>query len=104
MKTLWMTVSIGSLFAVAGLAESLSGTISDANCAAKHEAATEADTACAQRCVKRGSAPVFVSSGKVYQISVDTRDKVKDVVGLKVTVQGKVDGDTVSIQSVEAAK
>jgi len=54
MKKLWMTVSIGSLFAVAGLAESLSGTITDASCGAKHEAASESDIACAQRCVKRG--------------------------------------------------
>jgi len=104
MKKLWMTVSIGSLFAVAGLAESLSGTITDASCGAKHEAASESDIACAQRCVKRGSAPVFVSSGKVYQISADSREKVKDVIGHKGTVEGKIDGETVSIQSVEAAK
>ena len=47
---------------------------------------------------------MLVSSGKVYQISAETRDKVKDVLGLKVTVNGKVDGDTVTIDSVQAAK
>ncbi|HYL76071.1 MAG TPA: hypothetical protein VEU96_17810 [Bryobacteraceae bacterium] len=104
MKKLWTMISIGSLFAVAGLAESLSGTISDAKCAAKHEAAAASDTACVQSCIKRGAAPVLVSSGKVYQISADSRDKVKDVLGLKVNVQGKVSGDTVTIESVEAAK
>lgn len=104
MKKLWTIVSIGSLFAVAGLAESLSGTISDASCAAKHEAASESDVACVKRCIQRGGAPVLVSSGKIYKISADSKDKVKDVLGLKVTVQGKVDGDTVIIESVEAAK
>jgi len=104
MKTLWMTVSIGSLFTVAGWAAFLSGTISDANCAAKHEAASASDTACVQRCVQRGAAPVFVSQGKVYQIAADSRDKVKEVLGQKVTVEGKLDGTTLTIESVQAAK
>ena len=104
MKTLWMAVSIGSLFTVAGWAASLSGTISDANCAAKHEAASASDTACVQRCIQRGAAPVFVSDGKVYQIAADSRDKVKDVLGQKVTVEGKLDGSTLTIESVQAAK
>jgi len=99
-----MTVSIGSLFAVAGWAASLSGTISDANCAAKHEAASASDTACVQRCIQRGAAPVFVSQGKVYQIAADSRDKVKEVLGQKVTVEGKLDGTTLTIESVQAAK
>lgn len=104
MNKLLMTVSISSLFAVAGLAESLSGTISDANCAAKHADATESDTACVKRCIQRGAAPVFVSNGKVYQIAANSRDKVKDVLGVKVNVEGKVEGDTVTIDTVQAAK
>ena len=104
MKKLLTVLSIGSVFAVAGLAETLSGTISDASCAAKHEPAAASDVACVKRCIQRGGAPVLVSSGKVYQISADSRDKVKDVLGLKVTVNGKVDGDTVTIASVETAK
>ena len=45
MKKVWMTVAIGSLFAASALAESMSGTITDANCGAKHAAATEKDAA-----------------------------------------------------------
>jgi hypothetical protein len=104
MKKVWMAVSVGSLLAAAALAESMSGTISDANCGAKHAAATEKDAACAKSCVKRGAAPVFVSDGKVYKISEDSREKVAALVGAKVTVDGKVDGDTVKIESAEAAK
>jgi len=104
VKRLLIAISMGSLFAIGGLAATLSGTISDSVCAAKHEPAAASDVSCVQRCVKRGAAPVLVSDGKVYQISADSRDKVKDVRGLKVTVNGKVDGDTVTIESVQAAK
>ena len=104
MNKVWMTVAIGSLFAASALAESMSGTITDANCGAKHAAATEKDAACAKSCVKRGAAAVFVSDGKVYKISADSKDKVAELVGAKVTVNAKVDGDTVTIESAEAAK
>lgn len=104
MKKLWMVVSVGSLFAASGLAESMSGTISDANCGAKHQAASDSDKACVERCIKRGTAPVFVTGGKVYQISADSKDKVMSLVGQKVTVNGKVTGETIAIESAEAAK
>jgi hypothetical protein len=104
MKKVWMVISIGALLAASALAESMSGTISDANCGAKHAAAAASDTACAKSCVKRGAAPVLVSDGKVYKISADSKDKVADLVGMKVTVNGKVDGDTVTIETAEAAK
>ena len=42
--------------------------------------------------------------GKVYKISDGSREKVAALVGEKVTVNGKVDGDTVTIESAEAAK
>jgi len=104
MKKLWIAISAGSLLAVSGFAASMSGTISDANCGAKHAAATEKDMGCVKGCIKRGAAPVFVSDGKVYQISADTREKVAALAGQKVTVNGKVEGDTISIESAEAAK
>lgn len=104
MKNIWMALSIGSLLAAGALAESMSGTISDANCGAKHAAAAANDTACVKSCIKRGAAPVFVSDGKVYQIAADSREKVTPLLGQKVTVNGKVEGDTVTIESAEAAK
>jgi len=103
MTKFWMTASIVSFCVASGIAQSLSGTISDSDCGAKHAAATAADAACVQRCIKRGGAPVLVSDGKVYHISPQTREKVKDVLGQKVTIDGKVEGDTVSIESVELA-
>jgi hypothetical protein len=104
MKKVWMVVSIGALLAVSALAESMSGVISDANCGAKHAAAAASDAACVKSCIKRGAAPVLVSDGKVYKISADSQDKVKELAGQKVTVVGKVEGDTITIESAEAAK
>src|SRR5437588_8332871 len=104
MKKLWMVASLASFFAAGAMAESWTGTISDDKCGAKHEGAEAKDTACVQSCIKRGGAPVFVSSGKVYKISADSKDKVMSNLGQKVTVTGKMDGDTVTVESVEASK
>ena len=104
MKKVWMTLSIGSLVAVGGFAATLSGTITDAQCGAKHEAAGEKDVACVKRCLERGQKAVFVSEGKVYVIAADSQEKAKASAGQKVTVNGKVDGDTLTIESIEAAK
>jgi hypothetical protein len=104
MKKVWMAVTISSLFVAGALAETISGTISDANCGAKHAAATASDTACVKSCIKRGAAPVFVSDGKVYQITKDSQEKVTALAGMKVTVNGKIEGDTITVESAEAAK
>lgn len=104
MKKFWMAVSVGSVFAVCGFAETMTGTITDASCGAKHESASAADTACVQRCLKRGSAAVFVTGGKVYQVTAETREKVLELAGQKVTINGKVDGDKLAVETIEAAK
>src|SRR5260370_16010695 len=104
MKKVWMVASLASFFAAGAMAESWTGTISDDKCGAKHEGAEAKDAACVQSCIKRGGAPVLVSGGKVYKISADSKDKVMSNLGQKVTVTGKMDGDTVTVESVEASK
>ena len=104
MKKLLMVTSLATFFAAGAMAESWTGTISDEKCAAKHEAASASDAACVQSCIKRGGAPVFVSGGKVYKISADSKDKVMSNLGQKVTVTGKIDGDTVTVETVTPAK
>ena len=88
-----------SLLAVSAFAADLKGTISDAKCAAAHADASEKSMKCVNACVKGGQAAVLVSEGKVYKIA--NQDKVKEHLGHKVTVSGKVDGDTVTIDSVK---
>ena len=88
-----------SLFALSATAAEVTGYISDAKCGAK--GSSEAHAKCAETCVKGGSAAVFVSEGKVYKIDNDDQAKVADHVGHKVTIDGKIDGDTIKVESVK---
>ncbi len=93
-------LSLGLLTFTAAAAE-MTGYISDAACAKKDVAKAESDAhaGCAQGCAKKGGALVFVSNGKVYQI--DDQAKVQEHVGHKVTITGKVDGETLKIDNVK---
>lgn len=89
-----------STFAFAGDA-SLTGYITDSKCGAKaaHEGATE----CTVKCIKEGAKYVFVSDTdkKVYAIA--DPDKVAAHAGHHVTVKGSVEGDTLTVDSIDMA-
>ena len=104
MKKLSLVISLGAMFAAAGLAETMSGVVGDSMCGAKHMADGPSDVACIKKCVKGGASPVILSEGKVYKISADSQGKVMSMLGDKVVVNGKLKGDTIDIESVEAAK
>jgi|SRR5208283_4592302 len=87
--------------ATAAYAETWDGTISDANCGAKHADASEKSMACVKKCVQGGAAPVFITSdGKVVKIA--NADAVKEYLGQKVQVTGDLNGDTITVSSVKA--
>ncbi len=96
MKKLILSASIFALSAFAG---EWKGTISDAKCGAAHADASEKSMKCAQGCVKGGKDAVFVSDGKVFKIA--DQAKVAEHVGHKVTLTGKLDGETITIDSVK---
>ena len=94
-------VAVAALFFfVAGLtlaADSVTGWVSDANC---HKTGA-GHKACAQKCAGKGAALVLVTDdGKVTKIH--NPDAVKENIGDKVTATGKVDGDSIHIDSVKA--
>jgi len=91
-----------SVFAASAFAAEWTGVISENHCNAKHAAGSEADQKCVEACVKGGAAPVLVSDGKVLKIA--DASKVQDFLGKKVVVKGDLQGDTVTIASIEAAK
>jgi hypothetical protein len=93
---------LASILSVSAFAGEWTGTISDSHCGAKHAAGSEADQKCVEGCVKGGAAPVLVSDGKVLKIS--DASKVESFLGKKVVVKGDLNGDTVTVASVEAAK
>jgi hypothetical protein len=88
--------AIGSLSAFAG---EWSGYIADSKC--KHVDGTADHIACTEKCVKGGADVVFVTAdNKVLKIDKGSLDKVNDHLGHKVTVTGKVKGDTLTVDSV----
>ncbi|HEY3743102.1 MAG TPA: hypothetical protein VGL53_24815 [Bryobacteraceae bacterium] len=91
-----------AVFAMGAFAESWSGTITDANCGAKHVDASEKSQACAKACVKRGAAAVLVVGDKVMKFDDSSKAKVADFVGQKVEVTGDIKGDTITVASVKA--
>ena len=94
-------VLASALFGAALFAGEWKGTISDAGCGAKHADASEKSMKCVEGCVKgKGAAPVFVTEdGKVLKIA--DKEKVMAHLGHKVVVMGKLEGDTVAIDSVK---
>ncbi len=97
------TLAVAALFlsfsAVAAFADSWTGTIADEHCGAKHAAAAAADTQCAKKCIDGGAAAVFVVGDKVYKI--DNQDAIKGHEGHKVTITGKLTGESVHVDSVK---
>jgi hypothetical protein len=91
-----------TLFAASAIAADYQGYIVDANCAAKQgaKAASEKHANCAAKCIKGGAKAVLVTEeGKVYQLA--NQDKVVDHAGHKVTVTGKLDGETITVDNVK---
>jgi hypothetical protein len=80
-------------------AQSLTGTVSDAMCGAKHSGEA---AACTRGCVKKGSKYALVVGEKVYTLDGGDADLDK-LAGQKATVTGTVDGDKVKVSSVKAA-
>lgn len=99
MKRLSMVAVILALFAMTAMSAEWTGAISESGCGLKH--ANGGAEKCVTACVKKGAAPVFVTDGKVIKIS--NADKVMDFLGQKVTVSGKLDGDTVTVDSIKKA-
>src|SRR5689334_13119193 len=90
------------LSAVAGLSQSvqtLTGTVSDAMCGAKHMVTNVTPAQCTRECVKQGSDYALVSGGKVYTLKGDT-SQIGKYAGQSVTVTGSVSGDTVTVKSM----
>ena len=99
-KLVFAVLLVLSLLGFTAAAAEMTGYVSDAKCAKDvPKAESDAHAGCAAACAKKGAALVFVSDGKVYKI--DDQAKVQDHAGHKVTIMGKVDGDTLKVDSVK---
>jgi hypothetical protein len=112
MTSVWQKfgVSLATVLLGAGLtlsyaaskAESFTGEVSDAMCGAKHMMAGSAPD-CTRACVNKGAKYSLVVGDKVY--TLDAKDKaalaqLDKLAGEQAKVTGKLEGDTIEVNSV----
>ena len=83
--------------------QTLTGTVSDSMCGAKHMMTNVTPAQCTRECVKQGSDYALVSGDKVYTLKGSTKELDK-YAGQSVTVTGKLSGNTFTVESVSAGK
>ena len=84
----------------AAMAADFNGYVIDQMCSTS--AAMKGNVECAQKCIKGGSPAVLVTDdGKVYKFA--DQAKAVPLAGKKVTVSGKLKGDTITIGKIKAA-
>jgi hypothetical protein len=83
--------------------QTLTGTVSDTMCGAKHMMTNVSPAQCTRECVKQGSDYGLVSGGKVYTLKGHTK-QIDKYAGQPVTVTGDVSGTTVTVRSIAPAK
>lgn len=101
-----ITFILGAFLAFAAKAQTFTGTVSDAMCGAKHMMEGD-EAACLRACVKKGSKYALVVGDKVYTLDAKdqaTMDKLDKLANAKASVKGSLDGDTIEVSSVAAAK
>jgi hypothetical protein len=103
-------LALGALLAVpsamAASPQTFTGTVSDAMCGAKHMMEGKGAD-CLRACVKQGSKYALVVGDKVYTLDSkdkSTLDQLDKLADQKASVKGTVDGDTIAVTSVAAAK
>jgi hypothetical protein len=110
MKKLMGVLALFTLCSAAAFAGEWTGYISDEKCAsasAKAKSAAEwikpaAFESCVKKCVKEGSAVVFVTEdNQMYKIDPSSMSTVTPSLGHKVTVTGKIEGGTIKIEGIK---
>jgi len=90
-------LAVFAFAAMSATAADFKGMITDAKCSTGPKAK---DAACAAKCIKGGdSAVLLTDDGKIYKIA--DQDKVTAHAGHMVTITGKLDGDTIKVDSVK---
>ena len=94
-------LAVFAFCAASAMAADMTGYIMDLTCSSKK--GMQGDEACAKRCIGRGDPAVLVTEdGKVYKVA--NQDKVLPSAGKKVTVTGKLDGETLTVETIAPAK
>ena len=83
----------------------LTGKIGDAMCGAKHMMAGD-EAGCTRACVKKGSDYALIVKDKVYTLKATdaTKDQLDKLAGQTAKITGDLNGETLQVTSVQAAK
>jgi hypothetical protein len=87
----------------AGTSTTLTGVVSDAMCGAKHSMTNMSAAECTRMCAKGGQGYVLVVGDKTYALKGHS-DDLNKFAAQKVSVKGSLNGNTVDVDSVMAAK
>ncbi len=97
-----VAILLGLCMLAGGLlaAESWTGYITDEKCAGAGRSGDK-HAGCAERCIKGGSSAVLVTDGEGKVVKIANQDKVKEHAGHHVTVTGKLEKDTLTVETVQ---
>jgi hypothetical protein len=98
-------VILTALFAIPAMAATttLTGVITDDMCGQKHMMPGKSDADCTRECVKHGAKFALSAGGKVYILD-GKNSEVSALAGQKATVSGQLNGTTLTVGSIAAAK
>jgi hypothetical protein len=82
--------------------QTLTGTVSDVMCGKKHMMQGKTAAECTRECVKEGSDFALVVGDKIYTLKGD-KTMMDKFAGANVTVKGKINGSTMTMESIKAA-
>jgi hypothetical protein len=83
----------------------MTGTVGDAMCGVKHMMADDA-AGCTRECVQKGADYALIVKDKVYKLKATAAAKadLDKLAGKTAKVVGDLNGDTIQVTSVQAAK
>ena len=94
-----------SAAALSAKTTTVTGKVGDAMCSAKHMMAGD-EAGCTRECVKNGSGYALIVKDKVYTLKANdaTKEHLDKLAGQTAKVTGDLDGETIQVTSVQAAK
>ena len=81
----------------------LTGVITDDMCGAKHMMPGKSNAECTRACVKHGAKFAVVANGQVYVLAGKSTE-VSALAGQKATISGDLKDNTLTVNSIAAAK
>jgi len=96
------TVLFASVTALAQ-AHQFKGTVTDAMCGKQHMMKNASAAECTRECVKAGSDFALVSGDKVYVLKGD-KAQLDKYAGVPVVVEGALNGNSITVKSIQPTK